>query len=170
MTESPTRPALDVVADDQRAMMRGFPTGVAVVTSIDHSGQPRGMTCSSVCSVSLNPPTLLVCLRVGSPTLAAVTGSGCFAVNLLHGGGQPTAELFASGTPDRFDLVHWERVPRSAGPHLPADASAIADCDVDRIEAVGDHAVVFGRTRQVILRGERPPLVYGQRRYRIWQP
>ena len=149
-------------------MMRGFPTGVAVVTVTDLAGAPRGMTCSSVCSVTLEPPTLLVCLRTGSPTLAAILARGEFVVNLLHEHARSTAELFASGDPDRFDQVAWWSDGESSGPHLRRDAHAIADCRVLMPLPVGDHMVVFGEIVRVSTRTERRPLLYGLRRYGKW--
>lgn len=167
----PTAARLGAVADGQRAMMSGFPTGVAVLTCADHDGTPRGMTISSVCSVTLDPPILLVCLRIGSPTLRSVLDTGRFAVNLLHGAGRPVAELFASGAPDRFDRVRWEHDtsdPYAAGPHLVHDAHAIADCSVSDEHRSGDHLVVFGSVLRVTPFPDRQPLVYGKREYRVW--
>lgn len=143
--------------------MAGFPTGVAVVTVVDTDGTPRGMTCSSLCSVTLHPPTLMVCLRTGSPTLAAIQRRGVFAVNLVHDGARATAELFASGAPDRFERVRW--LPGTAGPHLPDDAHAVADCAVSRTEQVGDHHVVFGEVLRAGVAEHPEPLLYGMRRY-----
>ena len=71
-----------------RALMTRFPTGVTVVTAMDGGGRPQGMTCSSLASVCLRPPTLLVCLRTLSATQRAVEATGAFAVNLLHSGGR----------------------------------------------------------------------------------
>jgi len=162
------RPAEADTREGFRAMMRGFPTGVAVVTAIDQAGQPWGMTCSSVCSVTLEPPTLLVCLRDGSPTLAAMLGGGQFAVNLLHDGGQAAAELFSSGRPDRYDHVRWRLLAGHAGPHLHDDAHTIADCQIRTTFGVGDHMVVFGEAYQITRRPDRQPLLYGRRRYASW--
>jgi flavin reductase (DIM6/NTAB) family NADH-FMN oxidoreductase RutF len=166
MTQSPALTDLPVV--DFRALMARFPTGVAVVTTLDEHGAPRGMTVSSVCSVTLSPPTLLVCLRKGSPTLDAVLELGRFTVNFLHGQAQTVAELFASGAPDRFDLIPWELPPDAGGPHLHEDAHSVADCRVSRTEHVGDHIVVFGEVFAVSERQDRAPLVYGLREYRSW--
>jgi flavin reductase (NADH) len=80
-----TPSAAEVVSLDVfRSLMSEFPTGVAVVTSLDHDGEPRGMTCSALCSVTGTPPTLLVCLCRESPTLNAVIRCGRFAVNFLR--------------------------------------------------------------------------------------
>ncbi|TVT48890.1 flavin reductase family protein [Amycolatopsis rhizosphaerae] len=153
--------------DGFRALMRDFPTGVAVITTTDGSGTPHGMTCSSLCSVTLDPPTLLVCLREGSPTLAAILSAGSFAVNLVHSGSCAVARLFASGRPNRFDLVQWE--PAEGGPHLTRDAHAIADCRLSGTRPHGDHVVVFGQALRVTIGPPgHPPLLYGRCRYAAW--
>ncbi|GAA3283626.1 flavin reductase family protein [Dactylosporangium vinaceum] len=159
------RPAVSVASF--RALMSEFPTGVSVVTALD-DGQPRGMTCSSVCSVTIKPPTLLVCLRAASPTLDAVQRSGTFAVNLLHGKAQPTAELFASGDPDRFDIVKWVLPEPAGGPHLPEDAHTVADCRVSHTRSVGEHVVVFGEIFGITPATADPPLLYGRRQFATW--
>ncbi|MEU7134351.1 flavin reductase family protein [Streptomyces sp. NPDC046261] len=168
MIDPAVQAASEATPDGFRTMMSGFPTGVCVVTTTDHEGAPRGMTCSSVCSVSLEPPTLLVCLRDGSPTLEAVVKRGTFAVNLLHEGAQGAAELFASGNPHRFRLLPWEQSPDAAGPHLVEDAHTVADCDVVLIQKVGDHVTVFGETRRIVRQHVHPPLLYGLRQFRGW--
>lgn len=149
-----------------RDMMSRFPTGVAVVTCTGENGEPRGMTCSSVCSVTLTPPTLLICLRSASKTLAALSLSGRFTVNLLHEYGQHAAELFASGDTDRFDRVPW--VAGTGGPHLPAHSHSVADCVVAGSHPVGDHIVVVGEVTAISRHGEDAPLLYGLRSYRVW--
>lgn len=146
-----------------RDLMSCVPTGVAVVTGMHPDGAPRGMTCSSVTSVTLLPPTLLVCLRVGSGTLEAVRADGGFAVNLLHDGARHAARVFSSDVPDRFGQVSW-RIPASGIPRLDDDAFAVAECRVSRLLTVGDKAVVFGEVRH-IERADRTPLMYVHRRF-----
>jgi flavin reductase (NADH) len=150
-------------------MMARFPTGVAIVTTTDDDGLPWGMTCSSVCSVTLRPPTLLVCLRRGSPTLAAVRINGTFAVNLLHDEAQATAELFASGDPDRFDRITWDTGAEFGVPHLVRDAHSIADCKVVRADRVGDHMIVVGEAIRIRHNAAHGTLLYGMRQYRTWE-
>jgi flavin reductase (DIM6/NTAB) family NADH-FMN oxidoreductase RutF len=143
--------------------MSAFPTGVAVVTSIDENGRPSGMTCTSLSSVTLTPPTLLACLRTGSATLRAVRYHGGFAVNLLHARGRRAAELFSSAVEDRWGLIRWR--PSCSGlPWLVADAFALAECTVSGTAEVGDHTVVFGAVAEVIVARETP-LLYGMRRF-----
>ncbi|MET9479290.1 flavin reductase family protein [Streptomyces sp. NPDC006638] len=148
-----------------------FPTGVAVIGALDDAGRPWGMTCSSLCSVSLDPPTLLVCVRSGSPTLGALERAGTFSVNLLHHSARDVAELFASGDPDRFHRTAWHLPDAvAAGPHLRDAAHAVGDCRVEGVRRVGDHTVVFGRVERVSVGAgpQRAPLLYGLRRYAVW--
>ncbi|MFD4370804.1 flavin reductase family protein [Streptomyces sp. NPDC058486] len=155
-----------VAAEEFRTLMSEFPTGVSVVTTYDPEGRPWGMTCSSLCSLSVTPPTILVCLRAESPTLAALLETGTFAVNLLHGEARSTAALFASGDADRFDRLPWS--PGPGGPHLVGRTHAVADCRVTRTADGGTHVVVFGEVIGVGTAPERRPLLYGRRRYSTW--
>ncbi|MFC9228279.1 flavin reductase [Streptomyces decoyicus] len=155
--------------DRFRSLMAGFPSGVAVVTATGCDDDPRGMTCSSLCSVTLEPPTLLVGMRLGSATLDAAMHSRRFAVNLLHAQGRGAAELFASGSPDRFDHVVWHHTERGAGPHLTEVARSIADCRITQTVRVGAQRMVFGEVYDITEPAAvEPPLLYGLHRYESW--
>ncbi|MFF5142345.1 flavin reductase family protein [Streptomyces sp. NPDC013157] len=154
---------------DLRPFMATFPTGVAVVTSFDADHRPRGMTCTSLCSISVAPPCLLVSLRSASPTLSAIRDQGGFALNLLHDGAQATSNRFSSGDPERFESTEWELPVQARGPHLWADAHATADCALLSTTVIGDHTAVFAEVERVITRDLTPaPLLYGLRRYARW--
>lgn len=151
-----------------RELMSNFATSVSVVTALDGDGRPQGMTCSSLASVCLDPPTLLVCLRTGSPTLAAALAGQEFAVNLLHAGARSAAELFAARVPDRFAEVRWKPSRRGL-PWLLDEACASADYRVAGRIPVGDHTVVFGELLDARIDDRSNPLVYGKRQYTAWQ-
>jgi flavin reductase (DIM6/NTAB) family NADH-FMN oxidoreductase RutF len=160
---------MDVTTLDVTSLMAGFPTGVAVITTFARDGTPWGMTCSSLCSVTLEPPTLLVCLRRGSPTLRSVLEHRAFSVNLLAEQARSTAELFSSGEPRRFDRVPWAgSAERDAGPHLVDCAHGFADCELIGDREVGTHQVLFGRVLDVRRLREPQPLLYGLRTYAGW--
>jgi flavin reductase (NADH) len=154
---------------EYRALMRGFPTGVAVITALDRSGAPHGMTCTSLASVSIAPPVLLVCLNVRSGTLAACTGSGRFAVNLLHARARYAAEVFSSAGTDRFDSARWRPSDVLGVPWLTEDAFALAECVVADTVPVGDHVIVLGRVVN-IAGSANTPLMYGLGQFATWQP
>ena len=150
-----------------RALMSTFPSGVAVVTAADARGRPFGLTCSSVCSVSLVPPLLLVCVRNGSQTLSMISRGGVFGVNFLHARGREAAELFASSVPDRFRHIRWSHSMRAL-PYLPSHAHAVAECSVRAQVPGGDHTVLIGEVTSIARLAATPPLLHGMRQYVEW--
>lgn len=146
--------------------MSAFCTGVTVITAVDRDGRPHGLTCTSLTSVTVTPPTLMVCLDVRSGTLTAVRDSGRFAVNLLHEGGLRAAEVFSSAVPDRFERIPWQ-FGKAGQLWLMEDAFAMAECRVAEAVVVGDHVAVFGEVINTEQRAETP-LLYGMRRFASW--
>jgi flavin reductase (NADH) len=150
-------------------LMRCFPTGVTVVTSVAESGRNRGMTCTSLASVTLRPSMLLVCLRDGSGTARAVLETGRFAVNMLHSGGQRAAEAFSAAGPERFDAIPWRPSPNTGQPWLYEDSLAMTECEIVNSIPVGDHAAVFGSVNFIeFAAASDTPLMYGFRQYESW--
>ena len=86
-------------------IMASFPTGVAIVTTLDAQGAPRGLTTTAVSSVSAHPPTVLVCVDLGSRTLDALRARRRFVVNFMGQGRSQLCLLFASKADDKFDRV-----------------------------------------------------------------
>lgn len=156
-----------VGAGAYRAFMSSFPTGVSVVTTVDADGRPRGMTCSSLSSVSLDPPVLSVCLSVTSRTLDALRAHGFFGVNLLGVRDSGVARLFADSSLSHFEHVPWQPVGGAGLPRLGGDTVAFAACRVADAKAVGDHVVVFGEVFGTDCAGGTP-LLYGRRRFAAW--
>jgi len=140
-----------------------------VVTTIDRHGRPRGLTCSSLSSVTLDPPTLLVCIHARSGTLQALRGHGSFAVNLLHARGRRAAEVFSSPAAERFAEVSWRPSRLGGLPWLARDAFALAECVVTRMLRVGDHSVVLGEVTDIVHAADMP-LLYGMRQFSAWLP
>ncbi|MEU5365843.1 flavin reductase family protein [Streptomyces sp. NPDC005925] len=147
--------------------MSSFPTGVAVVTTVDSDGRPRGMTCSSLSSVSLDPPILSVCLAVTSGTLSSLRAHGLFGVNLLGDSASPVARLFADSSQNHFERVLWYPAGDSGVPRLDGDVVAFASCEVVDTKLVGDHVVIFGELVG-IEGGAGTPLLYGRRQFVAW--
>ncbi|MET7717361.1 flavin reductase family protein [Streptomyces sp. NPDC005407] len=156
-----------VDGDDFRSLMSSFPTGVAVVTSTGRDGSPRGVTCSSLSSVAVAPPTLLVCLKTRGSTLEAIRTREWFAVNLLHARARTTAEVFSSPVADRFAHVLWRPAGTTGLPWLHEDAFAVAECAITGLYAASDHTVVLGEVAGVGLRAD-VPLLYGMRQFSAW--
>ncbi|MFJ2768457.1 flavin reductase [Streptomyces sp. NPDC087300] len=164
-----TLPTTGPDPDRFRSLLAGFPDGIAVVTATGADDGPLGTTCSSLCGVILEPPTLLVRMRLGSATLDAALRSGRFAVNLLHGRGRAAADVIAAGGPDRFDRLSWHRTERGAGPHLTDAARTIADCRITRTVRVGTQRMVFGEVYDITEpAAAEPPSPSGPRHHGPW--
>lgn len=153
---------------DFLSLMAQFPSGVVVVTTLGDNGVPLGLTCSSLCSVSLRPPLLLVCIANGSRTLNALRDRGHFAVNLLHHNGRGAARTFAGDAMDRFEAVAWQRLPIAQMPGLSDAAHTAAECRLHAATVTGDHTVVVGEVLSVQSMATGAPLLYGLRQYVTW--
>ncbi|MGK5637714.1 flavin reductase family protein [Streptomyces sp. URMC 126] len=152
-----------------RALMASHPGGVAVITTADERGTPYGFTCTALCSVSLDPPRLLVCASHSGRTLPVLAERGAFVVNLLHAGGRGAAEAFTSRTADRFAEVSWRPGPATGLPVLSEAAHAVAECRVAALHPCGDHTIVVGDVLRSEVRATAPaPLLYGRRRFAAW--
>lgn len=139
--------------------MGHFASGVAVVTTVRPDGEPCGLTANAVCSVSLDPVLLLVCVEKGADSHDCIVGSGRFAVNVLaDAGGESLSRRFATWeVEDKFRGVAW-REERTGAPVLE-DALAWLDCRVSQAIPAGDHTVFLGEVEAADAR-EGTPLVY----------
>ena len=145
-----------------------FPTGVTIVAPYAGDGTPRGMTCTSLSSVTLAPPTIAVCLRPGSQRLQAVHSSATLGGESRAQCGRGHRGVVRLRGAERFDRFTWQSPTGAGGPHLTAAAHVIADCDIVREVEVGDHAVLFSRVRRFQQAAPGVPLLYGSRRYATW--
>jgi flavin reductase (DIM6/NTAB) family NADH-FMN oxidoreductase RutF len=141
-----------------RTTMGYFPSGVTVVTTWD-AGEPVGSTINAFCSVSLDPPLLLICLAWDNPIRAAVEETGIFGVNILHEEGRPLAHRFARDPlSDRFAENPYRSVPGGA-PQLEC-APVFIDCALESRHAAGDHIIAVGRGLRVEHTSAAAPLLY----------
>ena len=119
-----------------------FLTGVTVITTA-HDGVLHGITASAVASLSVEPPTLLICLNKQSATRGAVTAARQFVVNVLAEDQADLAMHFASKSPEKFVRLEIEASPHGL-PRLPG-AIATVDCAVVAEVDGGTHSIFIGR-------------------------
>ncbi len=146
-----------VSSEDFRAALTRFASGVTVVTSADSEGRPHGITVSAFCSVSLEPPLVLICIEKLAGSHASLAESGRFTVNLLSSGQQWISERFASLEPDKF-----RDVPTATGVSglpLIAGSLALLECEIRQAVDAGDHSVFIGEVMAASADGG-DPLVY----------
>lgn len=124
--------------------MGTYPTGVTVVTVLDATGNPMGLTVNSFTSVSLHPPLVLVCIAGSSATHDRLTRAERFAVNVLADDQEALASRFAAEpSAGRYQGVPWRAGPGGA-PLLDGAAAWLA-CSLHATHPAGDHSILVGR-------------------------
>ena len=161
---------MQIDPSDFRAAMARFPGAVTIVSAMA-DGERRGITATAVCSVTAEPPSVLVCLNRKTGTCAAVAETGMFNVNLLAGDGGEVAMRFAGQGgvtgEDKFAAGTWGEDAR--GMPILRDSVVSLSCEVtERMEA-GSHSVFIGRI-VAIETGEGAALIYEQSRFHRLTP
>jgi len=140
-----------------RQLLGHFVTGVTIVTTVDESGSPVGMTANTLTSVSLDPPLISVCVDRAAEMHRSLEQSRKFAVNILSSSQEALSRRFAEQGTRRFEGVGFQRTESGA---VILDG-ILAHLECERVESfpAGDHTVFLGR---VVSGGtwEGEPLVY----------
>lgn len=145
--------------------MRQIAGSVAVVTTDGPAGR-LGATVTAHCSVSADPPTLLVCLRTASRICRAVETNGVFTLNIMPENAHAVARAFSGEfddvRPDRFEGI--ELIERTG--LAPAIAGVVSfACRVQRTEGQESHTIVIGRVAATVA-DDQLPLTYLDGAYR----
>ena len=145
-------PEIDAVAgsaDALRHVMAQFSSGVTVVTALRHEVK-HAMTATAVCSVSLVPPLILVCVSRASRFHAAIMDADTWCVSLLSADQEHVARHFANRGRDllsQFDHVPFTPSPKSGTPLIDG-ALAWMECVTYGRHDGGDHTIVVGELIQ----------------------
>lgn len=141
-----------------RQLLGQFATGVTVLTTRHGDGRPIGMTASSVASVSLEPPLLLVSVSRDHEMHAALLAAPHFVLNVLAADQEALSRRFAADHPDRFSGVGY-RENRAGVPVLDGVLAHI-DCEKQQAIPGGDHTVFFGLVTGGSVSARSPLLYY----------
>ncbi len=158
--------APDISSDEFRGAMRHLTGGVSVIT-VGQGKDITGMTVTSVSSLSVEPPTLIVSINRESSSWPILKRQGFFGVNILAADQLDVAERFTGKGglkgADRFARAQW--TTRISGVPLLAGALAAIDCEVEDIVERHSHAIVIGRVLDIQTSGHTAALAYWQGRY-----
>jgi len=154
-----------VTKDAYRHAMARLTGAVNIISSDGEAGR-AGFTASAVCSVTDDPPTLLLCVNLASRQNDFLRANGVLCVNTLTIGQEDIARAFSNHDltmEQRFALAEWS-VLESGAPVMQG-ALAAFDCKiVERIEH-GTHAVLFCQVLATAA-GEGEPMIYFNRAFR----
>ena len=144
--------------------MARLPAGVVLI-SARQGDEYRGMTASSLVSISLEPPLVLVGLQRESTTRAAVIETGAFNVSLLTRAQEFIADRFAGRAP-AIDAA-WRSLPHRLGSNgipLVDGSAAWLECRLVHVHAAGDHDICVGQV-EAAAAGAGDPLILWDRTF-----
>jgi flavin reductase len=149
-----------------RDAMARLGAAVNVITSDGPAGR-SGCTASAVCSVTDDPPMLLLCLNRSSDNNANFKANGVVCVNTLASGHEELSQVFAGATgvdmEGRFAAASWATL--ETGAPVLQDATVAFDCRITQNVEVGTHTVFFCEVEAIALGTVHEGLIYFGRAY-----
>lgn len=151
---------------EYREAMSRFAGAVHVVTTDGKAGR-RGTTVIAACSVSDNPPMVLVCLNRQNQANDLFAANGNFALNTLSTSQIEVSHAFSGLTgltqDERFASAQWDTI-RSGAPTL-VNALTVFDCEIAEMKDIATHRVLFGKVVGLRIGDSSQPLIYHERAY-----
>ena len=145
-------------SDTFRAALGRFSTGITIVTARDEKGRDHGMTVSAFCSVSLEPPLVLVCIGHDASMHGLMLKVEQIGISVVSSTQEALSRRFADPESDRFDGIGYTRGEN--GVALLDDALVQLECKVEARHEAGDHTVVVCAVERAEAFDGRPLLYY----------
>ncbi len=154
------------LVDDFKGALSCWASGVSVVSTID-DGLTYGLTVSSLASVSLEPPLVVVCIGLQNRLCAMVEHSQVFGVSILARDQEAVSNHFAMpGREPAADLPYADGLTGPGGVPLIRHAAATLSCELHHSTHMGDHVMHVGRVVAAAGEPDSAPLLYFRRAYR----
>jgi flavin reductase (DIM6/NTAB) family NADH-FMN oxidoreductase RutF len=159
-----------VSSGDFKSAMRRFASGVTIVAASD--GRERlGLTATAVCSLTSEPPQILVCVNRDAEAHDLIVRTRALGVSLLGAAHSALSSRFAGQTgvfgPARFDEGRW--VTLKTGAPLLEDAVAALDCALVEEVKSSTHTIFIGRV-VAVRAGDGAVLTYADGVYGTHRP
>ncbi len=154
---------MSINKNEFRAALGRFASGVTVITLKDANGELHGITVSAFCSVSLEPPLILVCIDKMAGSHHAFIKDEVFVVHVLRESQQHFSDQFASHLPDKFDGIEY--VETGSGIPVLKDTLAFLECRLVSAHDGGDHTIFVGQVENSSV-ADGNPLIYFHGKYR----
>jgi flavin reductase (DIM6/NTAB) family NADH-FMN oxidoreductase RutF len=152
------------IATALRIGLRALAKAVTVI-SCRHGSRRYAMTATAVNELSMDPPSMLICVNKSASLFAPLAEGANFCINILQAT-QAEISAICSGKARgeaRFAVGSWRDSP--LGPPYLQEAQASFVCrNVSKLE-FGTHGIFVGQVEQVYMREQKNPLVYMDGRY-----
>lgn len=155
--------AAAALSDSFRSAMRRVASTVNVV-SICVDGRPMGITATAVSSISLDPPSLLVCINRAASMHSSMGDMSHFCINVLHRDQEEVARIFSDSTQHALRFLRGWDIECAPAPRL-IEAQATILCRLSDSHSFGTHSIFIGVVEAAWTRDEVDPLIYLNGRY-----
>jgi flavin reductase (DIM6/NTAB) family NADH-FMN oxidoreductase RutF len=150
--------AMSARSDQFRQAMRRIGSTVNVIT-VCVGSRPMGITATAMSSLSLDPPSLLICINRAAAMHASLEDVSHFCVNVLHRSQERIARMFADRTQLELRFAEGWHLDCDRPPRL-VDAQAAILCRRIDYHRFGTHSIFIGQVEEAVSRDDVDPLVY----------
>tara|TARA_E500000331_G_C17226206_1_gene700418 strand:- start:1031 stop:1519 length:489 start_codon:yes stop_codon:yes gene_type:complete len=149
-----------ITDDTFKELMKRFASGVTLIT-FENEGRLSGLTVSSFCSLSMNPPLILICIDKKIPSHDSLKNGSSFGVNICTSKQGKLAWDFANSNIDKNELILSldHRITDDKVPLLN-DCLASMECTLKETYEGGDHSIFVGQIESGDFSEKSDPLVY----------
>lgn len=165
MIQSLSNDEFKVVHENFLESMSQLPGAVSLITS-NNKDKKVGLTVSAFCSLSMDPPSLIVCINKDSSAHDEILKNGCFAVNVLTSNQSEIATAFATKGVDKFKSGEW--FSEKTGSPLLENSLINFDCIIDNTANGFSHTILIGKILHINLSEDDnlKPLLWHKRQYK----
>ena len=146
------------IQDNFRQAMRRYIYSVSIMSNKDDNGNSNAITVSSVTSISMDPPSLLICINKAARIHDTLKIGSKFCINLLNKDQEELSNICSDedGYEERFKDENWniEEIP------FLTNAQANIFCKVDKLTSYHTHTIVVGLVEDANHSNEISTLTY----------
>ena len=152
------------IQDNFRLAMRRYIYSVSIMSNKDNADNPNAITVSSVTSISMDPPSLLICINKSSRIHNSIELESKFCINLLNNKQEDLSNICSDE--DMYDQRFKDENWNLDGIPFLKNAQANIFCKVDKLTSYHTHTIVIGLVEDANYADEISTLTYVDGKYR----
>ena len=146
------------IQDNFRLAMRRYIYSVSIMSNKDNADIPNAITVSSVTSISMDPPSLLICINKSSRIHNSIELESKFCINLLNNKQEDLSNICSDE--DMYDQRFKDKNWNLEGIPFLKNAQANIFCKVDKLTSYHTHTIVIGLVEDAKYADEISTLTY----------
>ena len=152
------------IQDNFRLAMRRYIYSVSIMSNKDNADNPNAITVSSVTSISMDPPSLLICINKSSRIHNSIELESKFCINLLNNKQEDLSNICSDE--DMYDQRFKDENWNLDGIPFLKNAQANIFCKVDKLTSYHTHTIVIGLVEDADYADEISTLTYVDGKYK----